>query len=93
MLLEAAPKAKPGLSPTERSELAKLRAEVGKLRAAAVEAPADDDDPLEGNTVDVDLQKARAVYRATVAAFGAESIRAVEMARDIEVLQESKNES
>ena len=66
--------------PKPDSEVAKLRAEVAKLREAAknggAEVQGEEIEVVEDEEPTIDLQKARATYDAIVAAFGANSKRA-----------------
>ena len=80
--------------PKPDSEVAKLRAEVAKLREAAKNG-GDAAEEAEGVLGDegepsIDLQKAQAAYVAIAAAFGPNSKQAKDLELDMETLRESK---
>ena len=73
-------------------ELEKLRAEVAKLRAGApIEAKMDQDENEEEPVIEI--QKAQAAYDATVAAYGANSKRALEQQADLAELRATRDQA
>ena len=76
------------------TELAKLRAEVAQLRAAAKnDSKMDVEGEGDEESAGVDIQKAHAAYLATVAAFGPNSKRAQDMEADVAELRASRQQA